>query len=201
MFPGDRGHVSVALFEEVGGRRERKFHRLALDRDSVESFALHWTVVHPITADSPLCGVTPDSLQADGKVTLQPSTIGGVEITRANVDGTYKNATGEIRTLEIVGRDVNVQASGTLALDDTGQSNLKVHADSPSLAEIGKLVDQPITGIGKIDATITGNKRELQATGTLVGDDVKYRDNGALTVSSDFTAKPRRGRSSTNPSA
>ena len=72
--------------------------------------------------------------------------------------------------------------------NDTGQSNLKVHADSPSLEEIGKLVDQPISGIGKIDATVTGNKRELKATGNLVGDGVKYGDNGALTVSSNFTA-------------
>lgn len=58
-----QARVNVALFEEVDGRRVRNFHRVALDRDSVESFALHWTVVHPITADSPLRGVTPDSLR------------------------------------------------------------------------------------------------------------------------------------------
>ena len=133
-------------------------------------------------------GVTPDSVQADGKVTLQPSTIGGLEITRASLDGTYHDSTGDIRALDIAGRDVNVQASGTLALNETGQSNLKVHADSPSLEEIGKLVDQPITGIGKVDATVTGNKRELKAAGNVIGDGVKYGDNGALTVSSTFTA-------------
>ena len=133
-------------------------------------------------------GVTPDSVQADGKVTLQPSTIGGLEITRAIVDGTYHDSTGEIRALDIVGRDVNVQASGTLALNDTGQSNLKVHADSPSLDAIGKLVDLPITGIGKVDATVTGNKHELKAAGNVIGDGVKYGENGALTVSSNFTA-------------
>ena len=76
-------------------------------------------------------GVTPDSVQADGKVTLEPSTIGGLEITRASLDGDYHDATGDIRTLEVAGRDLNVQASGTLALNETGQSNLKVHADSP----------------------------------------------------------------------
>jgi len=133
-------------------------------------------------------GVTPDSVQADGKLTLQPSTIGGLEITSASLDGSYHDAGGDIRALEVTGRDLNVQASGTLALNETGQSNLKVHADSPSLEEIGKLVDQPLTGIGKIDATITGNRRELKATGTLVGDGVKYGENGALTVSSSYTA-------------
>ncbi|HMB78610.1 MAG TPA: translocation/assembly module TamB domain-containing protein, partial [Vicinamibacterales bacterium] len=133
-------------------------------------------------------GVTPDSVQADGKVTLQPSTIGDLKIDRADLDGSYHDSTGEIRALDLVGRDVNVQASGTLALNDTGQSNLKVHADSPSLDEIGKLVDVPITGIGKVDATVTGNARELKIAGSVIGDGVKYGENGALVVSSTITA-------------
>jgi autotransporter translocation and assembly factor TamB len=134
-------------------------------------------------------GVTADTVQADAKVTLQPSTVGGVDITRANVDGSYHNSTGDLRVLEIVGRDINVQASGTLALNDEGQSNLKVHADTPSLEQVGKLVNQPLAGIGKVDATITGNKLGLQAAGNFTGDGVKYNENGALTMSSDFTAK------------
>jgi len=133
-------------------------------------------------------GVTPDSVQADGTVTLQPSTIGGLEITRASLAGAYHDSVGNIRTLDVTGRDINVQASGTLALNDTGQSNLKIHADSPSLEQIGKLVDQPLTGIGKVDATVTGNKHELKASGNLVGDGFKYGENGALAASSTFNA-------------
>jgi inward rectifier potassium channel len=30
----------------------------------VELFTLHWTIVHPITAESPLAGVTPEMLAA-----------------------------------------------------------------------------------------------------------------------------------------
>jgi inward rectifier potassium channel len=56
--------VNLALFEEVDGRRERNFHQLSLERNSVEFFTLHWTVVHPITADSPLAGFTPEKLAA-----------------------------------------------------------------------------------------------------------------------------------------
>jgi autotransporter translocation and assembly factor TamB len=134
-------------------------------------------------------GATPDSVDADALITLDPSSVGGLEISRAKLDGTYHNSTGDIRTLDIAGRDLNVQASGRLALNDTGQSNLELHADSPSLETIGKLANQPLTGIAKVDATITGNKRELQATGNLTADGIKYQDNGALTVSSDFTAK------------
>ena len=56
--------VPVRVPYEIDGRRERNFHQLALERNSVEFFTLHWTVVHPITADSPLRGVTPESLRA-----------------------------------------------------------------------------------------------------------------------------------------
>jgi inward rectifier potassium channel len=56
--------VSVVLYEEIDGTRQRNFYPLALERNSVDLFTLHLTVVHPITADSPLCGATPDSLRA-----------------------------------------------------------------------------------------------------------------------------------------
>jgi len=59
-----RVRVNLAWFEDFGGVRERNFHTLALERNSVEFFTLHWTIVAPITADSPLAGATPESLAA-----------------------------------------------------------------------------------------------------------------------------------------
>jgi len=61
--------VSLAWFERVGERRERRFHQLSLERTKVEFFSLHWTVVHPINRDSPLAGVTPEELR-EGKAEL-----------------------------------------------------------------------------------------------------------------------------------
>jgi inward rectifier potassium channel len=56
--------VSVTLLEDAGGgKRERNFYPLKLERDSVDLFTLHWTVVHPIDADSPLRGTTPDKFR------------------------------------------------------------------------------------------------------------------------------------------
>src|ERR1700730_6570144 len=83
-------------------------------------------------------GVTVNGVQASAKVTLEPSSVGGLDITRANIDGDYHDSAGDIRTLEIVGPDLNVTARGALALTDTGQSNLKVHADSSRLPQIGQ---------------------------------------------------------------
>ena len=47
-----------------GAATDREFHQLQLERDRVVFFPLSWTVVHPITAGSPLHGVTPEELRA-----------------------------------------------------------------------------------------------------------------------------------------
>lgn len=55
--------VSITWFETVNGQRQRNFHQLALERNNVTFFPLHWTIVHPIDASSPLRGVTPERLR------------------------------------------------------------------------------------------------------------------------------------------
>ncbi len=134
-------------------------------------------------------GVTVDSVSGTAQVALDHSVVGGLAIDRGNLDADYRNQIGEIRKLEMAGPEANVAAQGTLALGDSGMSDLTFHADSPRLAEIGALFDVPLTGIGRIDGTVTGNRSELQASGTLVGDAVTYEDNGALTLKSTYTAK------------
>lgn len=61
--------VLLAVFEEVGGKRLRRFHPLTLERPKVVFFPLSWTIVHPINDASPLKGVThEDLLAADAEV-------------------------------------------------------------------------------------------------------------------------------------
>ena len=134
-------------------------------------------------------GVHPDTVEATARLTLEPSTIGGLAIQSASLDADYHDQTGDVRTLEVVGRDLNATAHGSLALNDTGQSNLTVHADSPRIEEIGKLFDVPVSGIAKVDGAITGNRSELQARGTLSADGLKYGENGALNTESTYTVK------------
>jgi autotransporter translocation and assembly factor TamB len=79
-----------------------------------------------------------------------------------------------------------VSGRGTIALNDTGSSNLTLHTDTPSLDQIGKIIGQPLEGAAVVDATVTGNARELQAKGTLKGSNIGYGDNEALSLAADF---------------
>lgn len=82
--------VNLALFQEVDGRRERKFHLLKLERDSVEFFTLNWTVVHPITADSPIRGFTPDRLrEAEAELLISVSAHEETFSTRVTARSSY----------------------------------------------------------------------------------------------------------------
>lgn len=54
-------HATVTFSRLMGdgsGPRSRRFFALPLERDQVAFFPLHWTVVHPITPDSPLHGLS-----------------------------------------------------------------------------------------------------------------------------------------------
>ena len=55
--------VSVARFVEENGRVIRRFEPLELERNQVSFFPLALTVVHPITEESPLFGLTHEDLE------------------------------------------------------------------------------------------------------------------------------------------
>lgn len=50
--------ITMTWLEEVNGKNKRKFSRLNLERNKIILFPMNWTIVHPITEDSPLYGKT-----------------------------------------------------------------------------------------------------------------------------------------------
>src|SRR5207248_698629 len=77
-------------------------------------------------------GITVDNFAARGRVNLGRSELRRVTIENAVVDGEYANREGQITQLNVTGPDISATASGPIALNDTGSSNLKVHLDTPS---------------------------------------------------------------------
>lgn len=58
-----RATMMYARFVEEDGKQMRKFDVLELERNRVSFFPLSWTIVHPITPDSPLYAITSDELE------------------------------------------------------------------------------------------------------------------------------------------
>jgi len=83
--------------------------------------------------------ITPASITADGRATLESSTVGGLQIDNAQIDGKYANQIGDVARFEIAGPDVKADASGRLALDRSNSSDLKYHVEAINLPELAKL--------------------------------------------------------------
>jgi autotransporter translocation and assembly factor TamB len=132
--------------------------------------------------------ITPDAITADGWITLANTTIADLQITNADIEGRYTDRRGELRQATIKGANVDVQASGPIALDDSGSTNLKFHVGAPDLAAIGELANQPIAGSAVIDGTLTGNECSLNVSGMFDGSNISYQDNQAFDLDSKFNA-------------
>jgi inward rectifier potassium channel len=56
-------HVMLTYNAVVNGKALRQFVPLELERNNISLLTLSWTVVHPITEDSPLNNMDPDFLR------------------------------------------------------------------------------------------------------------------------------------------
>jgi hypothetical protein len=140
-----------------------------------------------VTLRNYAAGVTPESIDASGRIDMSQSTIGGIDVDTAIVDGSYQNRAGTLQELVVEGPDLQVKGQGPIALNDTGSSNLMLHVETPSIDRLGRLAGQPdLKGAAIIDATITGNGQELKAAGMLDGSNLGKGDNTALDLDSMF---------------
>jgi translocation and assembly module TamB len=131
---------------------------------------------------------TVSAFEADGRVTLQPSLVGSVQIAAADVEGRYQAEVADLTRLQVKGPDVSVEASGRLALDRASQSNLKYHIDSRDISEVGRLAGQDaLDGSVVLDGTITGNAAALSTNGTLAANGLVWNDIKALELASKYT--------------
>jgi inward rectifier potassium channel len=55
--------VTAAMLVEENGKTTYKFYDLNLERNKVESLPMNWTVVHPLTSDSPIYDYTKEDMK------------------------------------------------------------------------------------------------------------------------------------------
>ncbi len=134
--------------------------------------------------------ITPEAVTAEGKLELVESTVGGLRIDSAVVDGRYSEQVGDLTAITTTGPDVKVHASGRIALDRTTQSNLKYHVDAVNLAELARLAGQSaVGGAAVLDGTITGNASSLTAEGTVDASNIAQGENNALDLNGRYTIR------------
>ena len=134
----DAHYANQALSGKADGEF-RDFDPARLAKNSRYAGRVSGTVNASFAIANTSAPLSPDAITADGRVTLSQSEIAGLKIESADIQGEYANRRGMLRRATLEGPDLAVQASGPIALDQTGQSNVKYHVAATDLASLGKL--------------------------------------------------------------
>ncbi len=131
--------------------------------------------------------VSPESVSASGRVELGPSKVGSLSLDQAVAEGEFSNATAQLERVTAEGPDVEVKASGTLALGTFGESDLQYQLNLGNLSAIGQLAgQQQVQGSLAIEGRVTGNRTDLRTTGSVMGTNVGYGETRALSAESTY---------------
>ena len=86
-----RASLSFSYLDTSNGQSLRRYRALMLDRSHVTFFPLAWTIVHPLTPDSPLWGLDAEALVAkDAEILLLLSGIDDTFSTTVHARTSYK---------------------------------------------------------------------------------------------------------------
>jgi autotransporter translocation and assembly factor TamB len=125
-----------------------------------------------------------------GSTTLNASTIAGISIDKGQATGGFVNQIAEIKELVLTGPQVQANASGTLAMGASGESNLRYDVSVSDIEPIAKRFNQSASGAAHLAGQASGPAADMQITGTLDGHRLKYGAQiDALTASSKYTVQ------------
>ena len=115
---------SILVPDEAVGRRVRRYTGLSLERDRVALFPLTWTVVHPLTPESPAWGYTDDDLRAgDAEVFVRIAAIDETTMQTVHVRTSYRADDGDLvwyaRFRDLFDRSGDVLMVDVSRLDET----------------------------------------------------------------------------------
>ena len=139
------GTMIYARFVEENGKLVRRFDALDLERDKVSFLPLAWTLVHPITKESPLYGITREDVErADGELIVllnaTDETFAAVVHTRSSykpeevhVGYKFVNLYNEVGEGEPISIDIRKLSAIEAANPETGDERQKQGEPVPKI--------------------------------------------------------------------
>jgi autotransporter translocation and assembly factor TamB len=179
----DRGALNLRVDGQFEGLNPARVSGQSRMEGSVNGAISSTVQVADITAP-----IAREAITADGRLTLKSSTVGGLQIDQADIDAGYESSVADIRRAHVEGPDVKVDASGKMALDYGSDSKVTYHVESTNVAGLASLAGQSdVSGSVVLDGAITGNASSFQTDGKMNGSNLRYGENGALDLNSQYT--------------
>ena len=169
-------------FQDIRGTLFTERKELA---DSTLSGSANMTIALTV----PEVGPT-ELLEVNGTTRLESSTIAGVTIESGQAAGSFANQTAVIKELALSGPDVKASAAGTLALGETGESNVAFDVAVTNVDPLAKRFNRPLAGSAHVVGEAKGPASNLTITGAIGANRLRYGTNlDALTLNSKYTVQ------------
>ncbi|MBI3262962.1 MAG: translocation/assembly module TamB, partial [Acidobacteria bacterium] len=130
-----------------------------------------------------------DRLSLDGRIALAKSRVAGLDLDQASVAGTYRDRVTRLDAFDLKNRTLQANASGTVALNETDQSDLQYSLDTQDVSVLASMVDLPLSGTVHASGRVAGNATELVTSDQLKGTDVRYADYRAASLGSRYDVR------------
>jgi autotransporter translocation and assembly factor TamB len=162
---------------------------LFTQRKELEGTTLNGSADMFVTLAVPKAGPA-ELLTVSGTTALKESTIAGMTIESAEATGSFANSTVEVEQLAIKGPDVTASVAGTLALGDSGKSNLAYDVAVTNLEPLATRFGQPVAGSAHVVGEASGPAAAMTIAGKLGANRLRYGTNmDALTATSTYTVQ------------
>lgn len=111
--------------------------------------------------------VRPEMIAASGRLTLDPSMVGSLDLASAVLDAGIADGLVTVEALSLTGPLLALDAKGSLALDREHDSDLAYRLNLMDLSVLDAVVDRELEGGLLADGRLTGNRALLRSEGTI----------------------------------
>ena len=140
---------------------------------------------------------TPDAADydIDGALDLTASSVRGIQLTRAHVDGQFRDAKARLGSISVSGPAIEGHGSGTIAFAADRPSDFQYEIASADLAQLTSLTGQDATGLLSTKGRLTGPWTAMRLAGDASVGHLSTAGITALTMTGQYDVTIPSGNS------
>ena len=139
--------------------------------------------------------------EVTGRMTLGPSTIRGLRVDDAAIDGTLADERLTVARLDVSGPALDATASGSVALNGRDSSDFQYEVTRADLAALRPITGGSAEGLAITKGRLTGPTTALRAVGDATLSSLNAFGIKALTMTGDYDATIPSGPDNPRPTA
>jgi hypothetical protein len=122
----------------------------------------------------------------DGAIDLGPSSVRGVDITRAHVEGRFRDSSATLARLDVAAPALEGRGAGTIAFTGDRPSDFQYEIIRADLAQLKSVIGQDAAGVVSTTGRLTGPWTALRLAGDASAGQLSAFGVDALTIAGPY---------------